>query len=67
MTLSQLIGFVRSVGTRERDQRCFDINDGGVCLDKSCAPVLLPGLDRADLFVVAVHGMVVEANDGGLS
>lgn len=32
-----------------------------------CCPVLLPGLDRADLFVVAVHVVVEEANDGGLS
>lgn len=29
--------------------------------------VLLPGLDRADFFVVAVHVMVVEGDDGGLS
>lgn len=28
---------------------------------------LLPRLDRAYLFVVAVHVVVVEANDGGLS
>lgn len=29
--------------------------------------VCLPGLDRADLFVVVVHIMIVEANNGGLS
>lgn len=33
----------------------------------SFSPVLLPRLDRAYLSVVAVHVMVVEANDGGLS
>lgn len=32
-----------------------------------CCPVLLPGLDRADFFVVVVHVVVEEANDGGLS
>lgn len=30
-------------------------------------PVLLPGLSWADLFVVVVHVVVEEANDGGLS
>lgn len=35
--------------------------------EQSFCPVLLPRLDRAYLFVVVVHVMVVEANDGGLS
>lgn len=29
-------------------------------------PVFLPGLDRADLFVVLVHVVVEEADDSGL-
>lgn len=46
---------------------------GGMnCLDwliknLQCCLVLLPGLDRADLFVVVVHAVVIEANNGGLS
>lgn len=32
-----------------------------------CFPLLLPVLDGADLFEVAVHVVVEEANDGGLS
>lgn len=57
----------------EREHKCFDINATWVCLDeklcpeKSFYPVLLPRLDGAYLFVVAVHVMVVQANDGGLS
>lgn len=32
-----------------------------------CCTIFLPGLNRADLLVVAVHIMVVKGHDGGLS
>lgn len=31
-----------------------------------CCTIFLPGLNRADLLVVAVHIMVVKGHDGGL-